>query len=107
MIAPHVEYIGFKSLATAREYRLRVHQAATATLEVTIIIDNTAFLSKLVRYQDGPEVCFHRLQREVAAATGTMPERLNVTDEDLEAYRVAHAPKASTRRKPQPPPPAS
>jgi len=107
MIVAHVEYMGFKSLESTREYRLRVHQGANVLQDVTIVIQNSAFLTKLVRYQDGPELCFHKLQRAVAGSTDTMPERLYVSDTDLADYAAAHAPKPSRRSKPPVVPPAS
>ena len=106
--APRVEYLGFTSLETTREYNLRVHQGTTAVQDVTIVIESAAFVGKLVRYQDGPELCFHKLQRALAAAGDAqrMPERLVVTAADLADYAAAHAPKPGHRRaKPQPPPP--
>jgi hypothetical protein len=106
VVAPRVEYLGFKSLETTREYSLRVHQGTTSVQEVTIVIESAAFVGKLVRYQDGPELCFHKLQRAlaVAAEADVMPARLLVTDADLADYAAAHAPKPGHRRaKPQTP----
>jgi hypothetical protein len=102
MTIAHVEYMGFKSLESAREYRLRVHQGASVLQDVTIVIANSAFLTKLVRYQDGPELCFHKLQRAVASSTETMPDRLYVSDADLADYAAAHAPKPTRRKPPVP-----
>lgn len=107
MIVAHVEYMGFKSMESTREYRLRVHQGTNVLQDVTIVIQNAAFLTKLVRYQDGPELCFHKLQRVVAVSTDSMPDRLFVNDADLADYAAAHAPKASRRAKPPIPPVAS
>lgn len=104
MIVAHVEYMGFKSLESRREYRLRVHQGANVLQDVTIVIENAAFLGKLVRYQDGPELCFHKLQRVVATSTEAMPDRLYVNDADLADYAAAHAPKSTRRAKPPAPP---
>jgi hypothetical protein len=107
MVEAHVEYMGFKSVEDTREYNLRVRQGASEAQEFTIIISNSAFLTKAVRYQDGPDLCFHKLQRALAAsATEPMPARLRVTEADLDDYRALHAPKAPNRRaKPQQPPP--
>jgi len=108
--APRVEYLGFKSLETTREYNLRVHLGTTVVQEVTIVIESAAFVGKLVRYQDGPELCFHKLQRALAAVPEAepMPARLMVTAADLADYAAAHAPKPGHRRaKPQPPPTAA
>lgn len=103
MIGAHVQYIGFATKGTTREYTLRVRLAATDPQDVTLAIPNEAFLSHRVRYQDAPDICFLKLQRELAALEGAFPAAyLNVTDAELEEYRVAHTPKPPQRRpKPQ------
>jgi hypothetical protein len=101
-----VEYVGFTTNERAREYTLRVRQKAAEAIEVTLSIDSQAFLDKRVRYQDGPEICFLKLQKELTAADdGRVPSRLSVVDADLEEYKTAHAPKAPRRHPPQPTPP--
>src|SRR5262249_32306392 len=91
---PAVEYVGFTTRGAAREYTLRVRQAAGEDpLQFTLVIPTAAFTSHRVRYQDGPEICFLKLQRElVACADGVPGARLTVTDAELEEYRTAHAP---------------
>jgi hypothetical protein len=97
-----VEYVGVTTNEAAREYTLYVRRDGGCT-SFTVAISNEAFLAHRVRYQDGPGVCFLKLQRELAAADGAMPSAyLNVSDEELEAFRVAHAPKPPQRR-PRPP----
>lgn len=99
MTGAHVEYVGFIPKGTAREYTLRVREAAGDPHDFTLVIPNEAFLSHRVRYQDAPEVCFLKLQRELAACPGSLPApHLAVSDADLEEYRVAHAPKPPQRR---------
>jgi len=103
MQSVHVEYVGFRSSETTREYTLRVKQAAGVTDDFTLAIANEAFISHRVRYQDGPDICFLKLQRELAALDGALPASyLSITDADLEEYRAAHAPKPPQRR-PRPP----
>lgn len=103
MTGAHVEYVGFAARGAAREYTLRVRQAAGDCHDFTLAIPNEAFLSRRVRYQDAPEICFLKLQRELAALAGGLPERhLSITDADLDEYRVAHTPKPPQRR-PKPP----
>lgn len=105
MVIAHVEYMGFKCLEDTREYRLRVHQGPSILGTVTMVIPNSAFLTKVVRYQDGPDLCFHKLQSVIAGSTDVMPERIDVSAADLADYCAAHAPKPPNRRaKPAPPP---
>ena len=98
MVIAHVEYMGFKCLENTREYRLRVHQGASILGDVTMAIPNSAFVSKIVRYQDGPDLCFHKLQAVVASLTEGLPERIDVGPADLADYCTARAPRAPTRR---------
>ncbi len=100
----HVEYVGFAAKASAREYTLRVKRGEDFH-DFTLAISNEAFLSRRVRYQDAPEVCFLKLQRELLTCLEGLPSTtsLSVTDADLEEYRSNHAPRAPQRR-PKPPP---
>jgi hypothetical protein len=94
-----VEYVNFTATEEVREYRLRVRQGADVH-HVTVAIPNEAFLSGRVRYQDAPDVCFLKIQRELAAGEeGVLPAlALRLTDEELEEYRASHTPKAPRRR---------
>jgi len=94
-----VEYVDFKATEAAREYRLRVRQGADVHL-VTVAIPNEAFLAGRVRYQDAPDICFLKIQQELAAGEEGAPpaQSLEMTDQELEDYRVSHAPKAPRRR---------
>jgi hypothetical protein len=103
MTGAHVEYVGFTTKGKAREYWLRARQTAGDVAEFTLVIKNEAFVSHRVRYQDAPDICFLKLQRELLACDGALPaSRLDVTDADLEEYRAAHAPRVVQRR-PKPP----
>lgn len=94
MAGTQVEYVDFSTKGGAREYRLRVRRGPDE-LEYTVRVPNDAFLSHRLRYQDGPEVCFLKLQRALAEGDGALPASpLSVTDAEIEEYRVAHAPKA-------------
>ena len=94
-MSTHVEYLGFKAQSSTREYAMRVKNVDEDDRHFTVIISNDAFLQNRVRYQDAPEICFIKLQRElVACAEGKGPSRkMRVTDAELDEYRVAHGPK--------------
>jgi len=97
MATAHVEYLGFTAKALAREYRLRIHRGDEVH-DFMVAVPNEAFLKHRLKYQDGPEVCFLKLQRALADGEGTLPDaELAITESDLEAYRVAHTPKKKTR----------
>ena len=94
MLRPHVEYVGFSTDAVSRSYQLRATLVTGETHDFVLVIRNEAFLGQRVRYQDAPEICFLRLQRELTAYGEDLPPlRQSVSDEDLAQYREAHAPR--------------
>jgi len=99
MATTNVEYQDFTAGETTREYRLRVRRG-TASHQFTVAIPNEAFLSGRVRYQDGPDLCYLKIQREIVACDGdALPAAaLTLTDQELEEYRAAHTPKTPGRR---------
>jgi hypothetical protein len=98
MTTTQVEYVDFAATEAVREYRLRVRQGADVH-HVTVAIPNEAFLSGRVRYQDAPDICFLKIQREIAdAGEGAVPApALEMTDQELEEYKIAHTPKSNRR----------
>jgi hypothetical protein len=103
MTGPQVEYVGFITGTKAREYTLRVRRG-DESMEVVLAIPNQAFLDHRVRFQDGPEICFLKLQKALVAGDGPLPGRLSIDDSELEEYRTAHAPKPPRRHPPKPSP---
>jgi hypothetical protein len=99
MIRAQVEYVGFNAEIGGRSYRLRVSQASGEFLEYSLLIAHDAFVSHRVRYQDAPEICYLKLQRDLAAGgEPPVPFEQTVTDAELDAYRMAHAAKPPLRR---------
>jgi hypothetical protein len=99
MVTTNVEYLRFTTEKSTREYHLRVRRGADIH-DVTVMIPNEAFLSGRVRYQDAPELCFLKIQKELTeGGEGSVPARaLQMTDEELEAYRASRSPKNPHRR---------
>jgi hypothetical protein len=99
MADAHVEYLGFTTEATSRDYVLRVTRPGGLPHDITVAISLDAFVSRRARYQDAPDICFRKLQRELAACPDGFPDSfLSVSNAELEDYRVAQAPKTPTRR---------
>jgi len=99
MALTSVEYQNFTAGEWTREYRLRVRRGAEFHA-FTVAIPNEAFVSGRVRYQDAPEICYLKILHEIeTCGEDALPERaLVMTDQELEEYRVAHAPKTKGRR---------
>jgi hypothetical protein len=98
MRGTHVEYMGFSTGETTRRYKLRVRKAGGETHIFTLSIPSEAFASRRVRYQDGPEICFRKLQLELSECGEILPElNMDVTEAELEDFRLARMPKAMQR----------
>lgn len=90
-----VQYIGFQAKLTAREYTFNVHEQAREDIRYTLTILNEAFVSRLARYQDAPEICSLRLHRELDAHANHPPAtNFCITEADLDHYRDSHKPKS-------------
>ncbi len=106
MIKPSVEYVGFKALPDHRQYTLRA-RTAEASRDYTVSIPNSLFLAGLAKFQDGPELAYQKLQREMAAQdTDPDDDSFTVTEAEFEAFREAHRPHARPRRGAHAPAPA-
>jgi hypothetical protein len=96
--SPKSEYLGFTVNNTSRVYRLRIRQEGESH-EFALAIPIRAFLTNQVRYQDAPEICFLKLERELMANTDSLPPtHLQVSDTELDEYREAHKKKPLGRR---------
>jgi hypothetical protein len=84
-----VRYIGFENTGDGRAYTLRVDGEGEPRI-VTVTIPQSAFASRQARFQDAPELCFARLQRELAA-NSELPDglQLEITFGELTEFREA------------------
>jgi hypothetical protein len=86
-----VQFVGFQSRPRVRDYTFTVRERETEPREYVLTISNEAFDSRRIRYQDAPDVCSHKLRRELAAAENNPHEsHFLLTNQELEEYRVAH-----------------
>jgi hypothetical protein len=87
-----VQFVGFQAKPQVREYTFTVRERETEPREYVIAINNEAFDSRRVRYQDAPDICSHKLHRELAAAENHPPKsHFHLSDAELEEYRASHA----------------
>ena len=97
-----VQYVGCISKALVREYTFTVRAAANDPREFTLTIPNEAFNAHRARYQDAPDICSLKLQRELSACTAdAVKTHFRITDIELEDYRTAHSPKQASRLYPR------
>jgi hypothetical protein len=91
-----VQYVGFTPKRSFREYKFQVREAQDAPRDFILSIANAAFVAHQVRYQDAPDLCSLKLQRELAANANHPAEtRFEISNADLETYRVAHTRKST------------
>ncbi len=96
--ATTIRYLGFESTSEGRSYRLRVDGNGEPRL-VTVRIPNEAFVSHKARFQDAPELCVARVQREIDSS-GDLRDGLDLvlTPGEVEEYREALTHRSSDRR---------
>jgi len=89
-----VQYVGFKVKALVREYTFAVREAPADALQYTLSIENEAFVSHRVRYQDAPEICSLKLHHELDAHANHPPTTtFSVSDVELATYQDSRKPK--------------
>jgi|SRR5215470_4905658 len=93
MIKASVEYVGFRTGEDRREYLLRSHLGPEVQ-EYTVGIALAAFAAGRVRLQDGPEICYLKVLRELQSteAGAARTPYLTVSDAELADYVAAHTP---------------
>ena len=84
-----VEYVGFSDGSDRRQYHLR-SRAGAETQDYTVSIAHQDFASGAARYQDGPDICYQKLQRELDAPEAAAQRDFDMTGPELAAYRDLH-----------------
>jgi hypothetical protein len=99
-----IRYLGFRSTGEGRAYTLRVDGGETPRV-VTITIPHDAFASKQARFQDAPDICFAKLQRELAL-NADLPDGLEllVSRTEIDDYRDGQSRRTPERKRRQRPP---
>jgi hypothetical protein len=87
----HVQYLGFTNVEDAREYRYAVH-SPDGQCEFRFRIALSAFAGARILIQDGPDVCYQQLVRELATGDSIQHVSRSILDTELLAYRAAHTP---------------
>jgi hypothetical protein len=97
-----VRYLGFESANDGRRYRLQVDAGDSARVFV-MVIPHAAFTSREARFQDAPDLCFARLQRELEADAALAPgPPVVLTSADFADYRERQAKRVPERKRRRP-----
>lgn len=97
-----VEYLGFRTTSAHREYLLRSRMGADRR-DYTVGITHELFASGRARYQDGPAICYAKLERELQAPEPSEASYFVVSEEDLAEFQKAHASPQKRRHRPAAP----
>lgn len=84
----YIRYVGFKVGAHSRIYNFEVVEAAQEARQFAIKIQSEAFRPSALKFQDGPGICFKRLELELGAETleSRAKARLEVGDEEIREF---------------------
>jgi hypothetical protein len=95
---PSIRYLGFECTSEGRRYRLSVEGAGESRV-FTMTILNAAFAARQARFQDAPELCFARLQRELVS-NADLPGGVTfvITPAELDEYRDAQLKRSPDRK---------
>jgi hypothetical protein len=93
---PIVQYVGFDDVPGRRNYHLIV-QVGETIRELTVWIARDAFTRRAAQVQDGPDICFQKIVRELAGGGLDGHGTIGVTDADLATYRQARVPQPAKR----------
>jgi len=97
MIKVTIEYVGFRTSAKRREYLLRSHLGPEVH-DYTVGISLADFAAGRARFQDGPEICYLKLLRELEAPEARPGvDDFTITDVELADYVTAHTTPARSR----------
>jgi hypothetical protein len=97
---PTVQYVGFDDVPDRRNYHLIVQQG-DAVRELTVWIPRDAFTRRAAAVQDGPDICFQKLVRELSGRGLEGPATIGVTDVDLVTYKQSREPQPAKRHSPR------
>ncbi len=91
----NIQYLGFIVAATSRTYNFRVIDAPDETREFTLKVQSEVFRSTPLKFQDGPDICFARLKRELDGETqeSRAEPNLDIGEQDIEEYLQRHYPR--------------
>lgn len=84
-----IQYLGFKDVEGRREYQLHAHRGDQPR-RYTVWIELGAFSRREALLQDGPDICYQKLMRELTGSEVEGPDGIGVTEGDLAAYRETH-----------------
>jgi hypothetical protein len=83
----YIQYVGFNLAARSRIYNFDVLDS-DQTREFTVTVQAEDFRPAALEVQDGPGICFARLEQELQGETqeGRAEAHLNIGERDIQEY---------------------
>ena len=90
----YIQYVGFNVATSSRIYNFAVIDTKE-TREFTVKVQSEAFRPGRLKLQDGPGICFERLEQELEGETqeSRAEAHLSIGERDIEGYLEAHYPR--------------
>ena len=90
----YIQYVGFEVAASSRIYAFHVINAPDAARDFTVTVQSQAFRPDGLKLQDGPGICFARLDQELQGHTQESPAEchLMIGERDIKEYLEQHHP---------------
>lgn len=86
-----LQYTGFSTVPGGREYGFSVLVHDTPARAFTVIIEEAAFRPGLLKYQEGPGICYGKLLAALQSEECDSPlcPRQRVTESEVAAYKAS------------------
>ena len=90
----YIQYTGFTAAINSRIYTFHVLDAAREPREFMVRIHSDTNLWATLKLQDGPGICFERLEQELGRETPVARAELNlrISEQDIREYLARHYP---------------
>ncbi len=90
----YIQYVGFNVAASSRTYNFDVLDPKEAR-EFTVQVQSEAFRPPRLKLQDGPGICFERLEQELQGETqeSRAAAHLCIGETDIREYLERHSPR--------------
>ena len=91
----YIQYVGFNVAASSRIYNFAVLDTREEPREFTVKVQSDAFRATRLKLQDGPAICFARLEEELQRETAESPAKssLSIEERDAQEYLEQHYPR--------------
>ena len=95
----YIQYVGFEVAASSRVYAFHVINAPDEARDFSVTVQSQAFRPDGLKLQDGPGICFARLDQELRGHTSPVECHLMIGERDIKEYLEQHHAQNPQRRK--------